>query len=44
VLTGRSIAKVLVHPTNPDIIFIGVTNGIGGMGCDAGTPTASRAR
>jgi hypothetical protein len=42
VLTGRSIAKVLVHPTNPDIIFIGVTNGIGGLGCDAGTATASR--
>ena len=34
VLTGRSISKVVVHPTNPDIIFIGVTNGIGGMGCD----------
>ena len=42
VLTGRSIAKVLVHPTNPDIIFIGVTNGIGGLGCDAGTSTSSR--
>jgi hypothetical protein len=42
VLTGRSISKVLVHPTNPDIIFIGVTNGIGGLGCDAGTATAGR--
>ncbi len=42
VLTGRSIAKVLVHPTNPDVIFIGVTNGIGGLGCDAGTSASSR--
>jgi hypothetical protein len=42
VLTGRSISKVLVHPTNPDIIFIGVTNGVGGLGCDAGTSASSR--
>jgi MBG domain (YGX type)/Carboxypeptidase regulatory-like domain len=42
VLTGRSISKVLVHPTNPGVIFIGVTNGVGGLGCDAGTATASR--
>ncbi|HEX6184513.1 MAG TPA: MBG domain-containing protein [Pyrinomonadaceae bacterium] len=42
VLSGRSIQKVLVHPSNPDVIFIGVTNGIGGLGCDAGTATSSR--
>lgn len=42
VLTGRSISKVIVHPTNPDVIFIGVTNGIGGLGCDAGSATSSR--
>ncbi|HEX7318235.1 MAG TPA: MBG domain-containing protein [Pyrinomonadaceae bacterium] len=42
VLTGRSISKIVVHPTNSDVIFIGVTNGIGGMGCDAGTATAGR--
>ena len=32
--TGRSIAKVLVHPTNPDIIFVGTGAGIGGIGCN----------
>jgi hypothetical protein len=42
VLTGRSVSKILVHPANPDIIFIGVTNGIGGMGCDAGTAISNR--
>jgi hypothetical protein len=43
VLTGRAISKVLVHPTNPDIIFIAANSGgIGGLGCDAGTATASR--
>lgn len=35
VLTGRSISKVLVHPTNPDIIFLAVNNGgVGGIGCN----------
>lgn len=42
VLTGRSISKILVHPTSPDTIFIGVTNGVGGLGCDAGTATSGR--
>jgi hypothetical protein len=42
VLTGRSISKIVVHPSNPDTIFIGVTNGVGGLGCDAGTATAGR--
>lgn len=43
VLTGRAISKVLVHPTNPDIIFIAANSGgIGGYGCDAGLATASR--
>src|SRR5436189_217005 len=32
--SGRSIAKVLVHPTNPDIIFVGTGAGIGGIGCN----------
>lgn len=32
--TGRSIAKIVVHPTDPNIIFVGTTSGIGGMGCD----------
>ena len=42
VLTGRSISKIVVHPTNSDVIFLGVTNGIGGLGCDPGTATAGR--
>ena len=43
VLTGRAISKVLVHPSNPDIIFIAANSGgVGGIGCDAGTATASR--
>jgi hypothetical protein len=43
VLTGRAISKVLVHPTNPDIIFIAANSGgVGGIGCDAGLATASR--
>ena len=42
VLTGRSVSKILVHPSNPDIIFIGVTNGIGGLGCDGGTAVSNR--
>jgi photosystem II stability/assembly factor-like uncharacterized protein len=32
--TGRSISEILVHPTNPDIIFVSTTAGIGGLGCD----------
>ena len=32
--TGRSIPKVLVHPTNPDIIFVGTGAGIGGIACN----------
>lgn len=32
--TGRAISTIAVHPTNPDIIFVGTTAGIGGIGCD----------
>ncbi len=32
--TGRAISAIAVHPTNADIIFVGTTSGIGGMGCD----------
>ena len=41
VLSGWSIGKIIVHPTNPDIIFLGVTSGIGGIGCDFLNSTAS---
>ncbi|HEX8687689.1 MAG TPA: hypothetical protein VF654_14375, partial [Pyrinomonadaceae bacterium] len=44
VLTGRSISKVLVHPTDPNTIFIATNSGgIGGVGCDA-HPTQASAR
>lgn len=32
--TGRAISTIAVHPTNADIIFVGTTSGIGGIGCD----------
>ncbi|HQR33655.1 MAG TPA: putative Ig domain-containing protein, partial [Blastocatellia bacterium] len=35
VFTGRSVSKIVVHPTNPDIIFAGTASGIGGLGCEA---------
>jgi photosystem II stability/assembly factor-like uncharacterized protein len=30
VMTGRSITAILVHPTNPDIVFVATTGGSGG--------------
>jgi photosystem II stability/assembly factor-like uncharacterized protein len=33
VFSGWSIDKIVVHPTNPDIIFVGVAWGRGGIGC-----------
>jgi hypothetical protein len=44
VLTGRSISKVLVHPTDPNTIFVAANSGgIGGIGCDV-NPTQASAR
>ncbi|MGB4845684.1 MAG: T9SS type A sorting domain-containing protein [Ferruginibacter sp.] len=31
IFSGRSIGKIIVHPTNPDIIFVSSTSGIGGI-------------
>jgi hypothetical protein len=42
VLTGRAISKVLVHPTDPSVIFIGTSSGVGGIGCDVGTAASNR--
>lgn len=43
VLTGRSISKVLVHPTDPNTIFIAANSGgIAGVGCSASASPASR--
>jgi hypothetical protein len=33
--TGRSISRILVHPTNPDTVFVSTASGVGGLGCDA---------
>ena len=42
VLTGRSISKVLVHPTDPNTIFVATNSGgIGGIGCDVHPTQAS---
>ncbi|MBI1761579.1 MAG: Ig-like domain repeat protein [Acidobacteria bacterium] len=32
VMTGRSIGKILVHPTDPNIIFVATTSGTAGNG------------
>jgi hypothetical protein len=32
---GRSISRILVHPTDPSIVFVGVAGGVIGMGADA---------
>ncbi len=31
VFTGRSVGKIIVHPTDPSIIFVASTSGIGGI-------------
>ncbi|HEY3025772.1 MAG TPA: carboxypeptidase regulatory-like domain-containing protein, partial [Pyrinomonadaceae bacterium] len=41
VFSGWAIDKIIVHPTNPDIIFVGSTSGIGGIGCDSLNDTGS---
>ena len=35
IFTGRAIGDVIVHPTNPDIIFVTTASGIGGLNCEA---------
>jgi photosystem II stability/assembly factor-like uncharacterized protein len=37
--TGRSISRILVHPTDPATIFVATHSGIGGLGCDAFSAT-----
>jgi hypothetical protein len=32
VFTGRSVSEILVHPTDPNILFASTTSGIGGLG------------
>ena len=35
VLTGRAITRVLVSPTDDNIVFVSTTSGIGGIGADS---------
>lgn len=32
VFTGRAISEVLVHPTDPNIVFVGTSSGLAGIG------------
>jgi hypothetical protein len=34
IFSGRSISKVLVHPTDPNIIFVATGSGVGGSGAN----------
>jgi photosystem II stability/assembly factor-like uncharacterized protein len=39
VMTGRSVSEIVVHPTDPNIIFAATANGVAGSG-GAGLPNA----
>jgi Secretion system C-terminal sorting domain len=39
---GRSVAKIIVHPTNPAIIFACSTSGVGGIVATATSPLPNR--
>jgi len=32
VLSGRSVSEIIVHPTNPNTIFVSTASGVGGIG------------
>lgn len=34
IFSGRTISQILVHPTDPNTVFVGTYSGIGGIGCD----------
>ncbi|HEX8294408.1 MAG TPA: MBG domain-containing protein [Pyrinomonadaceae bacterium] len=41
VLSGRAVAKIIVHPTDPNTIFLGSASAVSGLGgCSTGSPTA----
>lgn len=42
IFTGRGISEIVVHPTDPDTIFVSTTSGVGGIGGSSGTPLPSR--
>ena len=35
VFTGRSVGRIVVHPTDANTIFVSTTSGVGGLGCEA---------
>ncbi|HWW76241.1 MAG TPA: hypothetical protein VNZ44_12640, partial [Pyrinomonadaceae bacterium] len=42
VLSGRAVSKIVVHPTDPNTIFIGSARGVSGLGgCNTGNPAAA---
>ncbi|HEX8367075.1 MAG TPA: carboxypeptidase regulatory-like domain-containing protein [Pyrinomonadaceae bacterium] len=38
VFTGRGVSEIVVHPTNPDIIFVSTTSAAAGINGGAGVP------
>lgn len=32
IMTGRSVAEICVHPTDPNTIFVATASGVGGIG------------
>lgn len=34
VFTGRAVSSVVVHPTNPDVVFASTNSGVGGFNCE----------
>jgi hypothetical protein len=42
VFSNRSVGKILVHPTDPNVVFVGTASGIGGIGCDPGATLPTR--
>ena len=42
VFTGRSIGRIVVHPTNPALIFVGSDSGLGGIGGDSNNVLPAR--
>ena len=42
VFTGRGISEIIVHPTDPNTIFVATTSGIGGIGGASNTILPSR--
>ncbi len=39
---GRAVSKIIIHPTNPAIIFVATTSGVGGIISAATSPLPSR--